>query len=155
MDQPSSLPSPQPSEAKGSDSRTAPVIVVVEDNRADVDLLRYALDAASISAKLLVLSDGDEAFKYLEDIFHGKAACPVLFILDINLPKKSGRDVLRRLRETRLCSGVPVVVFSSSAAEQDKQAAASLGANQYITKPSNLEDFLKVGELLKPFIERG
>lgn len=153
-DPPSSSPFPQRSEAEESAKPRRPWIVVIEDNRADVQLLRYALEAAAITAELYVLADGDQACRYLEDIIAGKAQCPTLFILDFNLPKKSGREVLQRLRENRVCRGVPVVVFSSSAAEQDKQAAASLGANRYITKPSNLDEFLKVGELLRPFIEQ-
>jgi two-component system, chemotaxis family, response regulator Rcp1 len=127
--------------------------VLVEDNRADVELLRYALEAAEIVAELHVLTDGDQAYKYIEEVLIGKAKCPVLFILDLNLPKKSGHDVLQRLRETKVCKTVPVVVFSSSAAEQDKLMSVSLGASKYITKPSDLEEFLRVGQLLKPFIE--
>jgi DNA-binding response OmpR family regulator len=117
-------------------------------------LLRYALQAAAIAADLHVLADGDQAYKYLDDVARGKANCPVLFILDLNLPKKSGCDVLQHLRKTDVCKDVPVVVFSSSSAEQDRRAAVSLGADQYITKPADLEEFLKVGELLKPFIQR-
>jgi DNA-binding response OmpR family regulator len=153
-DQPSSLRFPQTDKTEKSLDGSLPLIVVVEDNRADIDLLRYALETAAISAELRILTDGDQAFKYIEDVVGGKVTCPVLFVLDLNLPKRSGRDVLQRLREARVCKGVPVVVFSSSDAEQDKQAAVSLGAARYITKPSNFEDFLKVGELLKPFIER-
>lgn len=74
--------------------------------------------------------------------------------LDLNLPQIDGRDVLRRIREAGGWRNVPVIVFSSSDSVRDRDAALSLGATMYLRKPSNLQEFLEVGKLLKQQIER-
>lgn len=138
-----------------SGARPRPWIAVVEDNPADVDLLRYALTGASIDADIQVLGDGDEAFKFLDQVEAGVAACPQLFVVDLNLPKKSGRLVLQRIRQSAVCHEVPIVVLSSSTADQDKEDSLRQGANRYITKPLDLDEYLLVGQILSPFLKGG
>ncbi|HYO84585.1 MAG TPA: response regulator, partial [Bryobacteraceae bacterium] len=69
------------------------------------------------------------------------------------LPKRSGRQVLQRIRASKHCGDIPVVVLSSSDAPEDKQDALTLGANRYLTKPIDLDDYLQVGQILKTYIE--
>lgn len=127
-------------------------ILVVEDNRGDVDLIRHSLKEHAPQCRLIVVNDGEKALKFLDELDGGRGPCPSLVVLDLNLPKISGRQVLRRIRQSSRCGNMPVVVFSSSEAEKDKQEAATLGADHYITKPSNLDEFLNIGIVLKPFM---
>jgi DNA-binding response OmpR family regulator len=120
-----------------------------------VELIRFALMKSEIHCRLSVLADGEQAFKYLDEVDAGTAECPSLFVLDLNLPKRPGTDVLARIRRSPFCKDVPVVVLSSSAATNHKEEARLLGASTYITKPSDLDAFLNIGELLKPFLPAG
>ena len=110
---------------------------------------------SAVHCRLSVLADGELAFTYLDQVDAGAADCPSLFILDLNLPKRPGTDVLTRIRRSPVCKDVPVVVLSSSATVKDKEEARLLGANSYITKPSDLDAFLNIGELLKPYLPAG
>lgn len=121
---------------------------MVEDNSGDVGLIRQSLKEHGIGVELDVVSDGEKALKFIDEVEAGRAVCPSLVILDLNLPKTDGREVLQRIRESSLRK-VPVAVFSSSGAVEDKQAAARLGADRYIQKPSNLDDFLGIGGIVK------
>ncbi len=97
--------------------------------------------------------DGEKAVDYIRsldgDLF---VDCPDLVIIDLNLPRKSGREVLETMRRSERCRHIPVVILSSSDAQEDKSAAARLGASRYIRKPSRLEDFLRLGEIFKEII---
>jgi CheY-like chemotaxis protein len=124
-------------------------ILLVEDNAADRLLIRESLRYHGVNPMLFVATDGDEAIRLLDQIEMSALPCPDLIILDVNLPKRSGFDVLGRLRRSPACSGVPVAVISSSQAASDKSQATSLGASIYITKPSNLDQFLAIGKELK------
>jgi CheY-like chemotaxis protein len=128
------------------------VIVVVEDNEADVDLLRYALGASEVKAQIRVLTDGEEAFRFLDEVESGKVEPPALFVLDLNLPRVPGWQVLERIRRSPVCRDIAVVVLSSSSADADRQDAVRLGASRYITKPSDLDEYLTVGKQIAPFL---
>jgi CheY-like chemotaxis protein len=130
-----------------------PYIAVIEDNAADVDLLRYALAGAHVETALWVLADGEQALNFVDQVTAGTVRCPSLFVLDLNLPKRSGGIVLQRIRQSSMCKEVPVVVLSSSAAERDKQEASRLGANRYMTKPSELDGYLEIGEVLAAYLK--
>ena len=125
---------------------------MVEDNSGDVALIRQSLQEHGVGLDVLVMTDGEKAVRFMDDVDAGIAPCPALVILDLNLPKRSGLEVLQRIRESRPCGNVPVAVFSSSDAAKDKEEAASLGANLYIRKPSNLDDFLRIGSVLKALL---
>jgi DNA-binding response OmpR family regulator len=126
---------------------------LAEDNPGDVELLRLALEEHGISCELFVAGDGEKAFSFIREIGSGVMQCPCLAIIDLNLPKRNGREVLRYLRSYPAFATVPVVILSSSASPKDIAEATQLGASKYIRKPTNLEEFLEVGGLLKLQIE--
>ena len=124
-------------------------ILVAEDNPADVYLLREAFNVAGEDIELLVVSDGEQALEYVQRQGRfGNAAVPDLVVLDLNLPKSDGGDVLRCIRETPAYADVPVVVLTSSDSPRDRKTAETLGANRFITKPSDLDAFLALGRTL-------
>jgi CheY-like chemotaxis protein len=125
---------------------------MVEDNTGDVALMRQTLKQHGVNLELVVMSDGEKAIQFIDGLDAGTMTCPALVILDLNLPKRPGREVLERIRQSDRCGSIPVAVFSSSDAAKDKEEAARLGANRYIRKPTNLEDFLSVGALLKALL---
>lgn len=124
----------------------------MEDNPADALLVEEALNEYQIAAKLVVLADGEKAIRFIEEFDTTTRPYPKLVILDLNLPKRNGKDVLRRIRESEKWDHVPVVILTSSNTPADREETIRLGANQYIRKPSQLEDFLKIGEVLKSLI---
>ena len=124
-------------------------ILVAEDNPADVYLLREAFNVAGEDIEILVVSDGEQALEYVQRQGRfGNAVVPDLVVLDLNLPKSDGGDVLRCIRETPDYADVPVVVLTSSDSPRDRKTAESLGANCFITKPSDLDAFLALGRTL-------
>jgi CheY-like chemotaxis protein len=128
-------------------------ILVAEDNPADVYLLREALSQHPAQVELVVVVDGEEALDYIDK--RGRfsdAPKPDLFVLDLNLPKSDGNDVLRRIREKPELNSIPVVVLTSSDSPRDRNVAASLGAASFLTKPSDLDQFLALGGKLLEFI---
>jgi two-component system, chemotaxis family, response regulator Rcp1 len=121
----------------------------VEDNPADAGLVRRALEEHGVDGELIVISDGETAIAFIQAIDTEAAPCPDLAIVDLNLPKKPGREVLERMRQSERCRHTPVVILSSSDAERDKADAVRFGANRYIRKPSKLDDFLGLGLIFK------
>jgi DNA-binding response OmpR family regulator len=99
-----------------------------------------------------VLSDGEKAIQFFEEFDAITESYPKLVILDLNLPKRSGRDVLTCIRQRAQWNHVPIVILTSSNAPKDRDEAIRLGANQYIRKPSQLEDFLNIGAVFKNFL---
>ena len=128
-------------------------ILVAEDNPADVYLLREAMSLEGGDVELMIVSDGEQALDYVQRAGQfADAAVPHLVVLDLNLPKSDGSDVLRRIRETPEYSGVPVVVLTSSDSPKDRQTIEDLGASSFITKPSDLDEFLSLGRRLLGFL---
>jgi CheY-like chemotaxis protein len=125
---------------------------LVEDNPGDVRLTREALKEGKILNDLSVVGDGVEALAYLrrEDGYAG-AERPDLILLDLNLPKKDGREVLEEIKGDGDLKKIPVVVLTTSAAERDILKAYDLHANCYITKPVDLGQFIKVVQLIEDF----
>jgi two-component system, chemotaxis family, response regulator Rcp1 len=127
--------------------------VLVEDNPADVVLVREALGHYQVSHTLTVVPDGEEAIHLIERLEAASqsedALLPDIVLLDLNLPKRGGFDVLKRMRASARWSRVPVMVLSSSDAQQDKERASSLGVTRYIVKPHLFEEFLKIGQVVK------
>jgi chemotaxis family two-component system response regulator Rcp1 len=121
-------------------------ILIVEDNRADVFLIREALREASVDAELQVVADGEKAVAYFEAVDADDAkVCPALMILDINLPRRHGGEVLEEMRMSRRCAHTRVLVVTSSDSADDRAAMARYGADAYFRKPSDYEEFLKLG----------
>jgi chemotaxis family two-component system response regulator Rcp1 len=127
-------------------------ILLVEDNPADVCLTRESLDSHRSWSNLSVAKDGVEALAYLRrQGKFAKAIRPDLILLDLNLPKKDGREVLSEVKADASLKLIPVVVLSGSAAEEDVLNAYRLHANCYITKPSDLQQFTKVAKSIENF----
>jgi CheY-like chemotaxis protein len=127
-------------------------ILVAEDNPADVYLLKEAFSLQGAEVDIVVVGDGEQALEYVQK--HGStsdAPIPDLIVLDLNLPKSDGSDVLRCIRESREYAGVPVVVLTSSDSPRDRKTIESLGASCFITKPSDLDAFLALGRTLMSF----
>jgi DNA-binding response OmpR family regulator len=101
-----------------------------------------------------VIADGETAIAFIQAIDAEPTPCPDLAIVDINLPKKPGREVLERMRQSERCRHIPVIILSSSDAEQDKADAARFGASRYIRKPSSLDEFLNLGLIFKAAISK-
>jgi two-component system, chemotaxis family, response regulator Rcp1 len=114
-------------------------ILLVEDNPGDVDLMREAFKESTVLSRLTVAADGEEALSFLRA---QTGFCPDIVILDLNLPKKDGREVLAEMKADIKLRTIPVVIFSSSEAERDLQQAYALHANCFVTKAVDLEMFL-------------
>ena len=131
-------------------------IVLVDDNPADVRLLRLALDNAHLDCELIVIDDGAEALAFVRQQGQdARNSPPDLAVLDFNLPKSDGFQILNAMRENRAFTGVPVAVLSSGLSPRDMAKIQEFSLARYITKPSTLEEFLKIGSSLKALIERG
>ena len=128
-------------------------IFLAEDNPADVYLIEQALKENGVNSHLEVAEDGREALLFLrrEGRFAG-AARPELILLDLNLPQHDGTEILKRIRQDEELSSVPVVIFTSSDSPKDRFAAIRSGANHYIRKPSNLQEFMAIGATLKSML---
>jgi chemotaxis family two-component system response regulator Rcp1 len=119
-------------------------ILLVEDNPGDARLVREALKSAGIDSLLTVARDGEEALDLLRGIRPaGEAVRPDLILLDLNLPRKDGRELLAEIKQDPSLQRIPVVVLTSSAAAQDVRTAYELQANSYIVKQVSLEEFTK------------
>jgi DNA-binding response OmpR family regulator len=121
----------------------------VEDNPADALLVRKAFEAHEIEGEITIITDGQMAIEFIEDIDAQGLPCPDLAILDLNLPRKPGREVLERMRQSVSCREVPVLILSSSDARSDKADALRFGASRYIRKPTRLDDFLALGAVFR------
>ena len=121
-------------------------ILLVEDNPDDVELTRLAFDEAKIANQLAVVGDGAEALDYLfaRGRFSDRdtADLPSLVLLDLNLPKVDGREVLQAIRANEATRGLPVVVLTTSTEPFDVEATYALGVNSYIQKPVDFEQFV-------------
>ena len=127
-------------------------IMLVEDNPGDVRLTQEALRESKVLNKLTVASDGVEALEILRSGTKGTmSVSPDIILLDLNLPRKDGREVLKEIKEDPLLRRIPVVILTTSEAEQDVLRAYDLHANCYIVKPVDLEQFMKVIRTIEDF----
>jgi two-component system, chemotaxis family, response regulator Rcp1 len=127
-------------------------ILLVEDNLGDVRLTREALREGKVRNHLHVAADGVEAMAFLRrEGQHAHAPLPDLILLDLNLPKKGGREVLAEIKEDPELRRIPVVILTVSKAEEDVLKSYNLHANCYITKPVNLDQFLEVVQSIEDF----
>ncbi|MBU0622397.1 MAG: response regulator [Gammaproteobacteria bacterium] len=126
--------------------------LLVEDNPGDVRLTQEALKSHKVQNNLHVVTDGEEAMAFLHK--QGKykdAPRPDIILLDLNLPKKDGREVLAEIKSDPALKTIPVVIITSSEAEQDVIKSYNLNANCYVTKPVNLDQFIKVVQSINDF----
>jgi len=127
-------------------------ILLVEDNPGDARLTREALRDARVRNNLHVAADGVDALAFLRrQGKHAAVAKPDLILLDLNLPKKDGREVLEEVKGDDQLRHIPVVILTTSQAERDIAESYRLRANAYVTKPVDLEQFLKVVQSIEHF----
>lgn len=120
-------------------------LLLVEDNAGDVRLIREAFIVSGQNVEIAVARDGVEALDYLRgSVSCGSAVRPDLILLDLNLPRKSGREVLREVKADDRLSAIPVVVLTTSAADEDVAYSYRTHANTYIVKPVNLDRLFEV-----------
>lgn len=133
-------------------SAAAIEVLLVEDSPGDVRLTREAFKDAKVHINLHVAVDGAEAMAFLgREGKYADAPRPDLILLDLNLPKKDGREVLAEIKENTALKSIPVVILTTSASEEDILKSYRLHANCYITKPVDLEGFLKVVRSIDSF----
>ena len=127
-------------------------ILLVEDNPGDVELAREALEGGKMRCVLHVVDDGEAAMAFLRcQGQYSSVPRPDMVLLDLNLPKKSGRDVLAEIKSDDGLKRIPVVVLTTSNAEEDILKSYNLHANCYITKPIDLNTFIKVVQAIEDF----
>jgi CheY-like chemotaxis protein len=127
-------------------------VLLVEDNPADVRLTREAMKEGRLLNNLHVVSDGEQAVQFLkQQPPYERAPRPDLILLDLNLPKKSGRDVLAEIKEMPSLMSIPVVVLTTSQADEDVAETYQLRANCFITKPVDLDKFIAVVQEIESF----
>lgn len=143
---------PSRSTTKRLDAIVPIKILLVEDNLGDVRLTRESLSESRVANELSVVRDGVEALRYLrrEGEYAG-ATRPDLILLDLNLPRKSGQEVLAEIKGDPTLSAIPVVVLTSSSAEEDIARSYRLLANAYVTKPVDLEQFIRAVQAIEEF----
>lgn len=127
-------------------------ILLVEDNPADVRLTQEAFKETTIPNHLHVVRDGVEALAFLEQTGQfANSPRPDMILLDLNLPKKDGREVLALIKKTPEYKRIPVIILTTSKAEEDIAHTYDHHANCYITKPANLDEFLDVVKNIETF----
>jgi two-component system, chemotaxis family, response regulator Rcp1 len=134
--------------------------MLAEDNPGDVLLFREALRQSAMTFELMVAEDGEKALRMLENTSAQDAATlPDLIVLDVNLPRRSGQEVLRWVRSNPGLAHVPVMVLTSSSSPDDRARAMLLGADLYVQKSSSLEEVFELGStmerLLREKAEKG
>ncbi len=126
---------------------------MAEDNLPDALLVREAIRLENLPLDVHIAPDGQQAIEFIARAeADPNAPCPHLVLLDLNLPKKDGFEVLQRLRASARCKAIPVLVITSSDSPGDRNLAAKLGAS-YFRKPPSLEEFLKLGAVLKKLLQ--
>jgi DNA-binding response OmpR family regulator len=124
--------------------------VLAEDNPADVMLVREAIQMHALPIDLKVIQDGQQAFEFIEESESDDCTpSPELLILDLNLPRRDGQQILKRARQSSKYNQVPIVIITSSDSPRDRAETERLGANRYFRKPSNFDEFMKLGEVLR------
>ncbi|ABW30835.1 response regulator [Acaryochloris marina] len=127
-------------------------ILLVEDDEGDIELTLEAFNRSKVALRVNVVRDGIEALDYLQKKGEFETArTPDLMLLDLNLPRKDGREVLTDMQESDRFKQIPVVVLTTSDADEDILKSYKIGANAYVTKPVGLKGLVKVVNLLEDF----
>jgi two-component system, chemotaxis family, response regulator Rcp1 len=126
-------------------------ILLVEDNPADARLVAELLKEGQLPYAIRHVSDGVEALKFLHETANDSNARPDLILLDLNLPRKDGRELLAEIKADDRLKRIPVVVLTTSQAEDDIARAYALCANCYVTKPVDLDQFTRVVKSIEDF----
>jgi CheY-like chemotaxis protein len=123
-------------------------ILLVEDNPMDVDLTRRAFARRRLTHPIDIARDGEEALRYIQK-WESHARLPVLILLDLKLPRVDGLEVLRQLKRHPTFHIIPVVILSTSTEDRDIQVAYEEGANSYIVKPVDFDQFMQIVEYIQ------
>jgi len=130
------------------------LVLLVEDNPADANLVKEAFAEEQIDSTLQVVRDGATAIEFLDRVDADQSAQrPDLVLLDLNLPKISGEDVLKRIRVSPRCTDTKVLIISSSDLGSDRERVMGLGATAYFRKPSTLDEFLQLGPTVRRLLQ--
>lgn len=128
--------------------------MMAEDNAADVYLVEQALRLQRLTYHLKTADNGEDMMKMLANIEQDPSLpCPDLFLLDLNLPRRPGDEILAQIRKSSRCAAVPVIMITSSDSPQDRARAQQLGASFYFRKPPDLEKFMNIGRIVREFLE--
>jgi two-component system, chemotaxis family, response regulator Rcp1 len=128
-------------------------ILVIEDNGSDVFLLDRALKKQDLQFELVHVLDGGEALAFIRrQGAYADGPIPNLILVDLNLRRYTGEDIVREIRSARHLGGVPVCVWSSSRSRRDQALLKDLGVSQFITKPSGLDQFMEIGRIIKDLL---
>jgi len=131
-------------------------ILLAEDNSGDVFLVRRALQKHQIEFNLTLIEDGEAALRYLDTLDSGDPRdCPDLILLDLNLPRCSGSQVLETLKSSPTCREAPVIVLTSSDSPHDRAKVARLGAARFFCKPTDLAGFMALGQVVRDVMSSG
>lgn len=117
-------------------------ILLVEDNDGDIMLIEEAFDEAKLINRMTILKDGEKAINFLKKEEHRKEDIPDLIVLDVNLPRKNGHEVLQFIKQDSDLSVIPVIMLTTSSSDDDITKSYKNHANCYITKPVEVDDFL-------------
>ncbi len=127
-------------------------ILLVEDNKGDIELTRESLSRGKLKNKLTVIEDGESALNYLyKRAPYADVERPDIVLLDLNLPKVSGRDILKALKQDDSLKDIPVIILSSSQDAFDIKEAYQLHANCFVSKPVSLDSFIQVVQSIESF----
>jgi CheY-like chemotaxis protein len=131
-------------------------ILLAEDNPGDVFLVRRALEKHGLQAvELIVVEDGQAALRYMDRVDAEDSGCLLdLALLDLNLPRATGSRILSRIRQSPRCSGIPIIIVTSSDSPLDRDAASQLGATGYFQKPGDLAGYMRLGQVVREALDR-
>lgn len=129
-----------------------PCILLVEDNAGDARLVREALLANSVECELVVAPSGEQALELIDELDRAMLTFPDLVLVDLNLPRKSGLEVVKRIRASKKYSATPVAILTSSDLRRDRDSVAALNVAQYIIKPSRFGEFMNLGRIFKELL---
>ncbi len=125
-------------------------LLLVEDSPADVYLVREAMLQEGLNVEIEVAEDGERAMQILDRVDTGQVTrAPELMLLDINVPRRTGNQVLARIRSSPRCAHIPVIMISSSDSPAERNRAFKQGATAYFRKPSSLSEFMELGKLVR------
>lgn len=129
-----------------------PRVLLIEDNSGDIELLTIAFEMNNMNALITTAEDGDQGLSALRSLT-GRGETPDLVLLDLNMPRRSGFEVLAALAEWPTPLVCPVVVWTSSFAAHDREHCLACGAVAFFTKPERISDYIKLVESLRPFLK--